>query len=79
MTRRRTLTPLAFALAFLSCHPDGSVGRGRVPGIRVRVRIWNAAGVVIYDNQPGVSNDAWTVTPLGGGNISVKERGGTHE
>jgi DNA/RNA endonuclease G (NUC1)/PKD repeat protein len=43
----------------------------------VRIRIWNAAGVVVYDNQPGVPNDAWTVTPLGGGNISVKERGGT--
>jgi DNA/RNA endonuclease G (NUC1)/PKD repeat protein len=43
----------------------------------VRIRIWNAAGVVVYDNQPGVPDDAWNVTPLGGGNISVKERGGT--
>ena len=39
----------------------------------VRIKIWNAEGVV-FDNQPGVADDAWSVTPLGGGNISVKER-----
>jgi DNA/RNA endonuclease G (NUC1)/PKD repeat protein len=39
----------------------------------IRIKIWNAGGVV-FDNQPGVPDDAWTVTPLGGGNISVKER-----
>ena len=39
----------------------------------VRIKIWNAGGVV-FDNQPGLPDDAWTVTPLGGGNISVKER-----
>jgi DNA/RNA endonuclease G (NUC1) len=38
-----------------------------------RIRIWNAAGVV-YDNQPGVPDDAWTVATLGGGNVSVKAR-----
>jgi DNA/RNA endonuclease G (NUC1) len=39
----------------------------------VRIKIWNA-GSVVFDNQPGLADDAWTVTPLGGGNISVKER-----
>jgi PKD repeat protein len=40
----------------------------------VRVRIWNATGAVVYDNHPGVPDDSWTVSPLGGGNVSVKER-----
>ena len=39
----------------------------------IRIKIWNAGGVV-FDNQPGLPDDAWTVTPLGGGNISVKEQ-----
>ncbi len=39
----------------------------------IRLKIWNAAGVV-FDNQAGLPDDSWTVTPLGGGNISVKER-----
>jgi len=30
--------------------------------------------MVVYDNVPGGSDDAWTVAPLGGGNINVKER-----
>ena len=50
---------------FLLTASDGPDG--------VRMRIWHAGGVV-YDNQPGLPDDAWTVTPLGGGNISVKER-----
>jgi DNA/RNA endonuclease G (NUC1) len=40
----------------------------------VRIRIWNAGGAVVYDNQPGLPDDSWTVSPLGGGSISVKER-----
>jgi DNA/RNA endonuclease G (NUC1) len=39
----------------------------------VRIKIWNAGGIV-FDNQPGLPDDAWTVTPLDGGNISVKAR-----
>jgi len=30
--------------------------------------------IFVFDNQAGVPDDAWTVTPLGGGNISIKER-----
>ena len=39
----------------------------------VRMKIWNAAGVV-FDNQPGLPDDAWTVTPLDGGSVNVKDR-----
>ncbi len=60
-----TLAGSAATYQFLLTAVDGTEG--------VRIKIWNAAGVV-FDNQPGLPDDAWTVTPLGGGNISVKER-----
>ena len=60
-----TLGGSAAIYQFLLTAVDGPDG--------VRIRIWNAGGVV-FDNQPGLADDAWTVTPLGGGNISVKER-----
>ena len=50
---------------FLLTATDGPDG--------VRMKIWNAGGVV-FDNQPGLPDDAWSVTPLGGGSVSVKER-----
>ena len=51
---------------FLLTAVDGADG--------VRVRIWNTSGAVMYDNQAGLPDDSWSVSPLGGGNVSVKER-----
>jgi len=53
----------SFLLTAVDGAPDG-----------LRVKIWNASGAVVYDNQPGARDDAGAVTPLGGGNVSVKER-----
>ncbi|HEV8399275.1 MAG TPA: DNA/RNA non-specific endonuclease [Gemmatimonadales bacterium] len=39
-----------------------------------RIKIWDSTGAVVYDNQPGARDDATAASPLGGGNISVKER-----
>jgi len=59
-------------------YDNASTDSGEVDGPDgVRLRIWSAGGVVVYDNQPGARDDSWTVTPLGGGNVSVKARGGT--
>ena len=61
-----TLAGASGTCQFLLTVVDGPDG--------VRIKIWNASGAVVYDNQPGLPDDSWTVTPLGGGNISVKER-----
>jgi DNA/RNA endonuclease G (NUC1) len=60
-----TLGGSAGTYQFLLTAVDGLDG--------VRIKIWNASGVV-FDNQPGLPDDAWTVAPLGGGNVSVKDR-----
>ena len=39
-----------------------------------RIKIWDASGALVYDNQPGARDDSNAASPLGGGNISVKER-----
>jgi hypothetical protein len=44
---------------------DGGAGDG------VRLKVWDAAGTVLYDNQPGAPDAADAVSPLGGGNVQV--------
>ena len=39
-----------------------------------RIKIWDSTGAVVYDNQPGARDDSNAASPLGSGNISVKER-----
>ncbi len=39
-----------------------------------RLKIWDATGTVVYDDQPREPDDSRAVTPLGGGSISVQER-----
>jgi DNA/RNA endonuclease G (NUC1)/PKD repeat protein len=41
---------------------------------RLRVKITDGAGAVVYDNVPGAADDAAVGQSLGGGSISVKER-----
>lgn len=43
---------------------------GRPDG--VRLKIWNAAGVVVYDNQPDQPDTSDAVTPLSAGNVQVR-------
>ncbi|HEX8039464.1 MAG TPA: T9SS type A sorting domain-containing protein, partial [Chryseosolibacter sp.] len=38
---------------------------------RIRVKIWDAAGVVVYDTQAGSPDDAIAGTELGGGSIQI--------
>ena len=38
---------------------------------KIRIRIWNLAGQVIYDNQMGASDDAIPNTAIGGGSIVI--------
>ncbi len=39
-----------------------------------RLRIWDAAGTVVYDNQPGEPDDSRAATPLAGGSIGAHGR-----
>lgn len=39
---------------------------------RIRVKIWDPAGLVIYDSQRGQREDAVALTNLGGGSIEVR-------
>ncbi|HVK08828.1 MAG TPA: M57 family metalloprotease [Gemmataceae bacterium] len=47
---------------------------GKAAGVddRVRIKIWDrATGIVIYDNQPGASDDAAPTMPIRAGNIII--------
>ncbi len=57
----------AAGYTFLVTAIDGSIAGG--PD-RIRIKVWNAYGVV-YDNQPGAPNNAAPTMPLGGGNIRI--------
>jgi hypothetical protein len=39
---------------------------------RIRVKMWDAHGAVIYDTQTGSSDDALASTDLGGGRIDIR-------
>jgi hypothetical protein len=40
---------------------------------RVRVKIWDPSGNVIYDSQPGAEDEAVASTALGGGSIEIEK------
>lgn len=42
---------------------------------RIRVKIWDPYGSVIYDTQPGEANDAIASIKIGGGNIEINNSG----
>jgi PKD repeat protein len=57
--------------AFMVVAIDGQIsGGGGVD--RFRIKIWDkTTGEVIYDNQPGASDDSSAATALGGGSITI--------
>lgn len=60
-----TIAGRAGTFQFLLVARDGGAGDG------VRLKVWDAAGAVLYDNQPGAADAADAVSPLGGGNVQV--------
>lgn len=40
---------------------------------RIRVKIWDPFGAVVYDTQTGSEDDAYAVTALGGGSIEIHQ------
>lgn len=55
---------------FMLTAIDGSVdGGGEVD--RFRIKIWDAEGSIVYDNQIGASDSADPATALGGGSIMI--------
>ena len=53
---------------------DGSLpGGGGVDKLRIKIRE-NTSGRIVYDNQPGASDAADPIMPIGsGGDISIKK------
>jgi hypothetical protein len=47
---------------------DGQVAGG---ADAVRVELWDAAGTVVYDSQPGAAQDAPVTQPIEGGSIQI--------
>ena len=57
--------------AFQLTATDGQANGGEGTN-RFRSKIWDkSGGGVIYDNQPGASDDADATTALGGGSIVI--------
>jgi len=53
---------------FMLTAIDGQANGGG--GIdKFRIKIWDAGGVIVYDNQLGLSDDGDPTTILGGGSI----------
>ena len=61
-------TPARFRITAVdgNAHHDGL-------GDAIRVELWNASGTtLLYDSQPGATQDAPVTTPVDGGNIQVR-------
>jgi PKD repeat protein len=51
---------------------DGNATHDRL-GDAIRVELWDGSGAtLLYDSQPGATQDAPVTTPIGGGNIQVR-------
>ena len=46
---------------------------------KFRIKIWNEAEDVIYDNKIGESDDSYEATELGGGSIVIHKWGNSSE
>jgi hypothetical protein len=49
-------------------------GQGAGKGTRrdlIRIELWDSAGALIYDTQPGAAREALPTTPIDGGNIVI--------
>ncbi|MGC1242442.1 MAG: HYR domain-containing protein [Chryseosolibacter sp.] len=46
-------------------------GKGDKKADRIRVKIWDPSGAVVYDTQSGSADDAVATTEIGGGSIEV--------
>lgn len=62
----------AGSYGFMLTATDGQVnGGGGIDTFRIKIWDKNDGDAVVYDNQAGVSDDLYSGTALGGGNIVV--------
>lgn len=59
---------------FASSRGHGKKGKGKNKTDRIRVKIWDPAGSVVYDTQSGAPDDSEASTYIGGGSIQIGTR-----
>ena len=63
----------------LSESESSSTAKGKKPkkADKIRVKIWDPSGAVVYDTQRGEPDDARATTDIGGGSIEIETKTGT--
>jgi len=65
-----TIKGMNGTFGFMLTAIDGQVAGGGGSD-KFRIKIWDATGLIVYDNQLGLSDDGDPTTTLGGGSIVV--------